>query len=124
MSDIIRVMVLVEGQTEQTFINNIFSPYITRLTENKVFLFPTQPGKLGGDVRFERYKKDIGLHLKQSADTYITLMLDYYGIKISESFVKTTTGIAIAKAVNIPRMRECCPLFNEWVNTIETLKPL
>jgi hypothetical protein len=224
VSNIIEVMVLVEGQTELTFIKKLFSPYIANLTGNKIFLTPMQPGKQGGDVRFERYKKDIGIHLKQRNNTYITLMLDYYGIKdwpglekskqqttpsqkaeiinietakevqklfseenrecrfvsyvsmheiealyfsdpasiaqimnieqakvesilskysgpeaindsfetapskrlenLSQSFVKTTTGIAIAEAVNIPRMREHCPLFDEWVKKIKILEPL
>jgi len=225
MSNIIEVMILVEGQTEQTFIKSLFSPYIAELTGNKVVLKPMLPGKYGGDVRFERYKKDIGNHLKQRQNTYVTLMIDYYGIrkdwpgfeeskrkathsqkaevinnetvkeiqklfpeqnrehrfipyvsmheieslyfsnpasiaqimkieqteiesilrecgepeaindnpetapskrlgKLSESFVKTTTGIAIAKAVNISQMRKHCPLFNKWVNKIENLKPL
>jgi hypothetical protein len=224
MNNIVEVMVLVEGQTEQTFITSLLAPYIRDLTKQKIFLIPMQPGKHGGDVRFERYKRDIGIHLKQRADTYVTLMVDYYGIKdwpgleeskqqathlrkaevinqktskevqehfseqnrecrfipyvsmheiealyfsdpasiaqtmnikeaeikdilhkcgepeaindspktapskrlekLSKSFVKTTTGITIAKSVNIQRMRKCCPLFNEWVTKIENLKPL
>jgi len=224
MSNIIEVMVLVEGQTEQIFVKNLLSPYITELTKHTIFLIPMQPGKQGGDVRFERYKKDIGIHLKQRPNTYITLMLDYYGIKdwpglkesrqqaihskkaevinletrkavqehfseqnrecrfipyvsmheiealyfsdpasiaqvmnvnktkiesilhecgepeaindssetapskrlekLSESFVKTITGITIAKTINIPKMRKHCPLFDEWVGKILNLKPL
>jgi len=224
MSNIVEVMVLVEGQTEHTFIKNLLSPYIVNLTGNKVFLIPMLPGKQGGDVRFERYKIDIGNHLKQRSNTYVTLMLDYYGIKewpgledaklqtthsqkaeiinrktneevnklfpeqnrdcrfisyvsmheiealyfsdpasiaqvmnikqteiesilyksgepeaindssetapskrlekLYSNFKKTTTGITIAKAVNIQRMREHCPLFNEWVSKIENLNPL
>jgi hypothetical protein len=41
----------------------------------------TKPGQKGGDVRFERVKKDLGMHLKQRPDTYVTLFVDYYGIK-------------------------------------------
>jgi len=224
MSNIIEVMVLVEGQTEQIFVKKLLSPYITELTKHKIFLIPTQPGKRGGDVRFERFKKDIAIHLKQRPNTYITLMLDYYGIKdwpglkkskqqathskkaevinsetktevqryfsaqnggnrfipyvsmheiealyfsdpasiaqimnvnktkiesilhecdepeaindrpetapskrlgkLSKLFVKTSTGIAIAKKINIPKMRKHCPLFDEWINKIVNLKPL
>jgi hypothetical protein len=36
-------------------------------------------------------------------------------------FKETITGITIAKAIGIPRMREHCPLFNEWVNKIENI---
>lgn len=41
----------------------------------------TKPGQKGGDVRFERVKKDLGMHLKQRPYTYVTLFVDYYGIK-------------------------------------------
>jgi hypothetical protein len=174
-------------------------------------------------VRFSRYQKDIGLHLKQRAVTYITVLVDYYGIgndwpgfeeskrqtthskkaavinretakkvqdlfseqnsthrfipyvsmheiealyfsdpaslaqimnvdeikitsilrdcgepeaindnfetspskrleKLSQKFKKTTTGIAIAKTVGIERIRKHCPLFDEWICRIESIK--
>jgi hypothetical protein len=41
---------------------------------------------------------------------------------LSPNFKKITTGIDIAKAVGIKRMREQCPLFNEWIERIENLK--
>ncbi|MBU2629871.1 MAG: DUF4276 family protein, partial [Proteobacteria bacterium] len=41
----------------------------------------TKPGQKGGDVRFVRVKRDLETHLKQRADTYVTLFVDYYGIK-------------------------------------------
>ncbi len=41
--------------------------------------------------------------------------------KLSNRFKKTSTGIAIAKAIGIPKMREACPLFNTWVTTLENL---
>jgi hypothetical protein len=220
MSSIIEVMVLVEGQTEQSFIKSVLSPYLADITEQKIILTPTKVGNQGGDVRFSRYQKDIGLHLKQRAVTYVTLMVDYYGIgkdwpgfeeakrqdthskkaavmnketikkvqdlfpeqnaahrfipyvsmheiealyfsdpaslarimniketkiksilrdcgepeaindnvemapskrleNLSKNFKKTTTGIAIAKAVGINQMRKHCPLFDEWVYKIE-----
>ena len=222
MSRIVQVMVLVEGQTEQLFIKNLLSPYLADFTEPKIILTPTLGGNQGGDVRFSRYERDIGLHLRQCTDAYVTLMVDYYGIRedwpgleeakrqtthskkaevmnretakevrkrfpeqnsdvrfipyvsmheiealyfsnpaiiakklhipqkevesivrecgepeaindkpqtapskrlqnLSPNFKKITTGIDIAKAVGIKRMREQCPLFNEWINRIENL---
>ena len=32
---------------------------------------------------------------------------------------KTTSGIAIAKAIGIERMRSKCPLFNRWLSQLE-----
>lgn len=42
-------------------------------------------------------------------------------VKLSNRFKKTSTGIAIAAAIGIPKMREACPLFNNWVTTLENL---
>ncbi len=38
-----------------------------------------------------------------------------------ENFKKTSTGIAIARAIGLPKMRAECPLFDQWVRTIEQL---
>ena len=81
MSKFIEVIAIVEGRTEQIFIAEILVPY---LAAKKIYIRATQvskPGQKGGDVRFDRVQKDIGLHLKQRSDTYITTLVDYYGIK-------------------------------------------
>ncbi|WP_268921592.1 DUF4276 family protein [Sansalvadorimonas verongulae] len=39
------------------------------------------PGRKGGDVRFSRVSKDLGNHLKQRKDTYVTTLIDYYGTR-------------------------------------------
>ena len=80
MSDYIEVMVIVEGKTEEIFINSILKEY---LAQKNIFMTPIQiskPGQKGGDVKFSRALKDISLHLKQRSDTYISLFFDYYGI--------------------------------------------
>ncbi|AAM72045.1 hypothetical protein CT0809 [Chlorobaculum tepidum TLS] len=41
--------------------------------------------------------------------------------KLSNRSRKTTTGIAIATAIGIPKMRDACPLFNNWVTELEKL---
>lgn len=223
MSEHVEVVVLVEGPTEQKFVKGILSPY---LANKQVFLTPIaldKPGEKGGDVKFARAKNDIERHLKQRSDTWLTLLVDYYGIRsdwpgyhdskaksdhaekaramneatlakvcelfseqgaerrfipyvsmhelealyfsnttllaeklgvqvgaveaivnscgepekindnpqtapskrldgLSRRFKKTTTGIEIAKAIGIERMRESCPLFNEWLQRLEALK--
>jgi len=224
MNNVAAVIVLAEGPTEQVFIKTLLSQYFA---VKGIFLTPillSKPGQKGGDVRFIRAQKDIGNHLKQRHDTYITLMVDYYGInkdwpgfeeskrqsghrnkaeiinretekiiqtlfpdqnrgcrfipyismheiealyfsepktlarimdikpekiediirecgepeaindgfdtaparrleKLSKKFKKIATGIAIAKMVGIRRIRECCPLFDAWMNRIENLQP-
>ncbi|WP_340621527.1 DUF4276 family protein [Xenorhabdus siamensis] len=79
MSNYIEVMAIVEGKTEQIFVEKILQPY---LAEKMIFISATQvskPGQKGGDVRFSRVKKDIEMHLKQRPDTYVTTFIDYYG---------------------------------------------
>lgn len=81
MSRCIEVMVIVEGKTEEIFIKKLVSPYLAR---NNIFMHATQiskPGQKGGDVKFVRAKEDFGNHLKQRPNTYVTLFVDYYGIK-------------------------------------------
>lgn len=81
MSKYAEVMIIVEGKTEEIFVNTLLKPY---LAPKNVFLYATQvtkPGQKGGDVRFDRVKKDLELHLKQRPDTYVTTFVDYYGVK-------------------------------------------
>lgn len=81
MSDFIEVIAIVEGKTEEIFINSLLKPY---LAQKMIFMTATQvtkPGQKGGDVRFERVKKDLEIHLKQRADTYVTTLVDFYGVR-------------------------------------------
>jgi hypothetical protein len=81
MSDYAEIVALVEGPTEKIFISDMLVPY---LAGKGVFMTPiiiSKPGQKGGDVKFMRVQNDIELHLKQRQDTYITLFVDFYGIK-------------------------------------------
>lgn len=81
MSKPVEVVALVEGRTEQIFVKALLSPYLAR---TKVYITPiilTKPGQNGGDVSFTRAKNDIERHLKQRQETWLTLLVDYYGIK-------------------------------------------
>jgi hypothetical protein len=216
------VVVLVEGPTEQKFVQALLVP---NLAARGIYLTPiilSKPGEKGGDVKFARAKNDIQKHLTQRSDTFLTLMVDYYGIgtdwpgyadskrkllhnekalamnqataqavqimlpehrtetrfipyvsmhetealyfsapnvlaarlglepaviqevldecgepeKVNDSahtapskrleawstrFKKTSTGIAIAQAIGLTKMREGCPIFNAWISQLEDL---
>jgi len=222
MNNLVEVIVLVEGPTESRFVKQILAPY---MAEKGIYLTPVvldKPGESGGDVKFVRAKNDIERHLKQRPNTFVTLLVDYYGIRndwpgyaeskqqtlhtqksevmnqktakeverlfselspnrrfipyvsmhetealyfsdpaclaeklgvnqsrvdailsecgepeqinnhyetkpskrleeLSSRFKKTTTGISIATEIGIPKMRKACPLFNNWVTTLEQL---
>ena len=81
MSNYIQVMVIVEGKTEQIFIEKILTPYLGYKNIGMCATQVSKPGQKGGDVKFSRVKKDIRNHLKQRSDTYISTFVDYYGIK-------------------------------------------
>ncbi len=224
MSDYIEVIVIVEGKTEQIFVESILAPYLGYKNIGMKATQVSKPGQKGGDVRFSRVKKDLRNHLKQRSDTYVSTFVDYYGISewpelnripvqagpsqiakilndaaknevvslfpklqaerrfvpyiavhefeallfsdvntlagqlgidvsevndvldqfeqpeainnnpqtapsrrldswtVNGKFPKTTTGIAIARKIGIKKMRNRCPLFNAWLQTLETIQ--
>lgn len=76
----IEIFIVVEGQTEQTFIREILAP---EMSYKGIYLHPVligKPGHKGGNIRFDRLKRDIGTFLKQRSDTYISMMVDYFRI--------------------------------------------
>lgn len=81
MSSYAVVVVLVEGQTEQRFVKDLLAPHMAPKGVYLTAIILTKPGQKGGDVKFARAQNDIGTHLKQRSDTWITLMVDYYGIR-------------------------------------------
>ncbi len=81
MSDYIEVIAIVEGKTEQVFIEKILAPYLGHKNIGIRATQVSKPGQKGGDVRFSRVKRDLEGHLKQRADTYVTTFIDYYGTK-------------------------------------------
>lgn len=74
------IYIVVEGQTEQTFVRDVLAPH---MASGKIYLHPAligKPGHKGGDIRFDKAKNDIGNFLRQRNDTFITTMFDYFRI--------------------------------------------
>ena len=77
----VTVYIVVEGQTEQTFVREVLAPWIGI---KEIFLIPAligKPGQKGGDIRFDRAKEDIGRLLRQRRNTYVSTMFDYFRIE-------------------------------------------
>ncbi len=75
-----RVNVVVEGQTEESFVKDVLAPV---LWSRQVSLIPRilgVPGHRGGRTNYARVKKDVMLQLKQDQTTYCSTMLDFYGL--------------------------------------------
>lgn len=112
----VEVIAIVEGKTEQVFIEQVLAPY---LADKMIFIRATQvskPGQKGGDVRFSRVSRDIGLHLKQRSDTYVTTLVDYYGVKEwpgVETLPNQNTPEQIAMHLNAATEQQVVALFAE-----------
>jgi hypothetical protein len=118
MSNYIEINAIVEGKTEQIFIQTILGPY---LAQNAIYMTPiivSKPGQKGGDVKFARVKNDIELHLKQRPDTFLTLLVDYYGIKNDwpglEEAKKQSTPLNKASAINTATKNRVNDLFGDY----------
>lgn len=81
-----RVLVLVEGQTEETFVRDVLEPHFGPL---EIFLSPTlvaikrvKTGGAfrGGVVSYGKVRNDLRRLLGDSNAALITTMLDYYGL--------------------------------------------
>jgi len=117
MSNYIEVVVLVEGKTEQIFIQSLLSEY---MAARNIYMTPIQmskPGQKGGDVKFSRVVQDIATHLKQRNDTYISLFFDYYGVKewpgLDEA-KKLIEPEAIAQVINTAAQKEIDTILSEF----------
>jgi hypothetical protein len=74
------VYVIVEGQTEESFVSG---PLAEALWVRQVYVIPIilgVPGHRGGRTNYARVEKDIRTQLKQDQGAYCTTMIDYYGL--------------------------------------------
>jgi hypothetical protein len=79
-----RLIIICEGETEQEFCKTVLSSHF--LSKNIQLQYPKIKKSNGGIVKWTVLKKEIENHLKQSSDTYVTTLIDFYGIKIEHDF--------------------------------------
>lgn len=76
-----RVLVFVEGQTEETFVRDLLEPYFYPLG---IYLTPilaqTSPGHKGGIVSYGKVKHQVTRLCRQNRRAYVTTLIDYYGL--------------------------------------------
>ncbi len=118
MNNHIKIIVIVEGQTEAIFIKEILAPY---LALKNIFISPTilsKPGQNGGDVRFSKASKDIGSQLKQRSDHFVTLFIDYYGTNPQwpgmSNLNERYAPVEIANIINKATENEINKLFTDF----------
>ncbi len=74
------VYIVVEGQTEQTFVRDVLA---RDMAHKGIYLYPAligKPGHKGGDIRFERARNDIGHFLRLRKNAFVSTMFDFYRI--------------------------------------------
>lgn len=73
-----RLIIICEGPTEEEFCMKVLYPYFQM--HNIYIQSPLIKRSNGGIVRWELLKKQIENHLRQDTATYVSLLIDYYGI--------------------------------------------
>lgn len=78
-----RIYLLVEGQTEEAFVNELLVPHYARVG---LYLTPiivrTSPGYRGGVVSYAKIKPQIEKLCKQDAAAHVTTMFDLYALPV------------------------------------------
>ncbi len=79
-----RLLFIVEGQTEETFINELLAPHLYTHGYTQVSARLMGNARLrsrrGGVRGWQSVKKDILRHLRQDKEIFVTTMVDYYGL--------------------------------------------
>jgi hypothetical protein len=95
-----RVLVLVEGPTEQAIIDRVFAP---DLEVKEIFLNPRIVGKPGykGGNRFAVVQRELLALLRQEPDSIVTMFFDYYGLNASWPGLTEAKGKNVDKAFSL-----------------------
>lgn len=79
-----RLLIHVEGKTEETFVNEILAPYLYSHGYSRVSARLVGSARLrdrrGGIRAWEAVKKDIVNHLREDPDCLASTMVDYYAL--------------------------------------------
>ncbi len=81
-----KVLILVEGQTEETFVSGVLAPYLSTKGVHPIATLAAtkrvKRGKVfkGGVVSYGKVKNDIRRLLHDTSTALVTTMLDFYGL--------------------------------------------
>ena len=74
------IVVVVEGRTEQRFVNDVLSPYLGSKDVHVRARLLGETGHKGGNIGPQRLLKDITGLLRQRRDLVCSTMFDFYGL--------------------------------------------
>ena len=79
-----RLLIHVEGQTEETFVNEVLAPHLYRcgfgIVSARIFGNARLRSKRGGVKPWTSVREDILRHLKEDSGSISTTMVDFYGM--------------------------------------------
>jgi hypothetical protein len=79
-----RIIIVCEGQTEQSFCCDVLQPHFNHLG---IYIdYPTIKKTVGGIVKWAELKKQIEGHLKAEGSVFVTTLIDYYGINTDHQY--------------------------------------
>lgn len=75
--------ILSEGSTEEEFVNSCLRPYFNDfgIYDVRAILMETSPGYKGGDISYQRYKRNAEILLKRESDIVVTSIIDFFRLK-------------------------------------------
>lgn len=76
----IRLNIVVEGQTEESFVQNVLAEVLWRRGVHPTPILLGTPGHKGGRTSYARVKRDVLVLLKQDRRAYCSMMIDLYGL--------------------------------------------
>ena len=103
MNKWLTLQIIVEGLTEQNFVNDLLVNY---LAQHNIAVHASQvskPQQKGGDIRFKRVKTDVLAFLRQRNDIIVSTFFDYYGLHQWPGLEEISCGmspLAIADKLN------------------------
>lgn len=89
------VNIIVEGPTEEEFVNSLIGPYLSGFGIINAVPIPieTSPGHYGGDIRYEKYRANASNLLVSDPTCIVTSLIDFYELR--KDFPGYTAALAL-----------------------------
>ncbi len=97
----IEVIIVCEGQTEQTFVGDVLAPFLAERHILQPRIIPTSGWGQGGALSGDRVMRYLRNTLRERGDTYVTTLFDLYGLKTD--FPGLAAAAASADPLDAPR---------------------
>lgn len=76
----VRLYIICEGQTEEEFINNLLARHLHPYGVHPIPIVIGTRGHKGGNVNYQRLRRNIRNTLLQERACYCSVLIDYYGL--------------------------------------------